>query len=186
MAYLTLPQLVRVNLTLPVADERVGADTFTEKLMRARILDPERALYGLNKRDRGAVGVDLSSMTGLLTVTLNDITDARTTYAWRYCYYLWPDPPAVYVNGTAVSTGWVFCRDAMQVEFASARPPGATVQLKGHIVDLNQATAEIGQIVLDQYRQLADIKGGEFERIARDFARTVAHYKNRVIRRGES
>lgn len=166
----------------------LGDDVLEEIIRESRLIEPRRALAGLNEADqqrRARAWID--EVNGQLTLTLVDLTGTRSEYGHGYTYYLYPDPPAVYVNGELCDPqpeAYAWKPFSLGLIFTSPlEGVNPLVQVKGHLVDLNAAYARTGEMFLTQVSTLVSVKSDEYDELARKVQRRVNHYKTKTIKR---
>ena len=183
----TLQHMVQEEWDFPadVTHHLIQPTDITEIIRVGRLLDPDRVWAAINTADASSGLVNVNDTTGQVTFALTDTTGLKQVYGHRYTYYLWPDPPAVYVGGVLVApANYTWRPFSMSLEFALplvASLPLVTVV--GHLVDMQEVYARAGNMLLTKYSQLSNVKGNEFDRLAANTAKRVAHYNAGIIRR---
>lgn len=184
------------GVALPIDNTVIG-----EIIRQCRLIEPRRAFAALSDKDRSRYHrAKINEANGLLTLTLTDLSGAQLEYGHGYTYYLYPDPPAVYVNGVLFSptlpppdppaeppdpplASYIWRPFSMTLEFTTALPAlNPTVQVAGHLIDINEAYARTGEMFLTQISTLVSVKSDEYDELERKVRRRVNHYNRRIIR----
>lgn len=167
----------------PIAEQNELTPEEIEQLMAMeRALEPDMATRLMNSRDST---FEVDDDTGKVTITMRDLSGTRQVYGYGYNYWFHPNNFDVLVNDVVVAaSAYVFYPVGLDLEFLSARPTGAVVKIRGHVIRQRELMRAVADQWLLKISMVVDIKSTEFDRLTRRFNATANRlYGARFIRR---
>jgi hypothetical protein len=156
----------------PIADRNeITPDEINQLMALNRILEPTRVLRLSNSGD---TTFDVDDDTAQVTIEMRDITGDRQTYGYGYRYWFHPDNFDVLVNDVVIEEhNYVFYPVSLDLEFISPVATGATVTIRGHVLNERDLMKAVAEQWLMKVGMLVDVTGAEFDRLQRRFNQVI-------------
>jgi len=143
---------------------------FIDEIIEAnRVLERSSVEAMLASEQRAAVMRNWDPISRRVVIPLTDLTGDRVTYGGDFIYYFLPSTLQVLVDGSAIDVSWYsFAPRYMQVTFDPALMMAATVELRGHLVNMRYGGAmfQAFKSLAGRLSTLASVRGAEFEALA--------------------